>query len=108
MGPDKTPLREVSRRDNRGSERKLAAHFGKHIAEELEKSDFDLILMDVQMPEMDGIAATQAIRQKEHISGAHVPIVALTANAMKGDREKYLAAGMDGYLNQTNPVLRVG
>ena len=58
--------------------------------------------MDVQMPEMDGIAATHAIRQKEQVTGMHVPIVALTANAMKGDREAYLAAGMDDYL--TKPI----
>jgi two-component system, sensor histidine kinase and response regulator len=61
---------------------------------------FDLILMDVQMPEMDGLAATQAIRQRERElgSGFHIPIVAMTAHAMKGDKERCLAAGMDSYL----------
>jgi two-component system, sensor histidine kinase and response regulator len=54
--------------------------------------------MDVQMPEIDGVEATAAIRKKEKGSGFHTPIVALTANAMKGDRERYLARGMDGYL----------
>jgi len=58
---------------------------------------FDVILMDVQMPEMDGFEATRIIRDKEKITGAHIPILALTANAMKEDREICLKAGMDGY-----------
>ena len=63
---------------------------------------FDLILMDVQMPEMDGLAATAAIRQKEKDlgTGLHIPIVAMTAYAMKGDKERCLAAGMDAYLSK--------
>jgi two-component system, sensor histidine kinase and response regulator len=63
----------------------------------LEQS-FDLVLMDVQMPEMDGFEATALIRAKEKTCGGHVPIIALTAHAMKGDQERCLAAGMDGYL----------
>ncbi len=61
---------------------------------------FDLILMDVQMPEMDGFEATAAIREKEKIGGSHVHIIALTANAMKSDRDRCLASGMDGYLSK--------
>jgi len=59
---------------------------------------FDVVLMDVQMPGMDGLAATASIRKKERETGTHLPIVAMTAHAMKGDRTRFLAAGMDGYI----------
>ena len=65
-----------------------------------ERETFDLILMDVQMPEVDGFAATKAIRARESAANTHVPIVALTAHAMKGDRERCLAAGMDAYVSK--------
>ena len=66
------------------------------------RGTFDLVLMDVQMPVMGGIEATAAIRDAERASGTHLPIVALTAHAMHGDRERYLEAGMDGYI--TKPI----
>lgn len=66
----------------------------------LERSKFDLVLMDVQMPVMDGFDATAAIRGKEQATGRHIPIIAMTAHAMKGDRERCLAAGMDGYISK--------
>jgi CheY-like chemotaxis protein len=66
----------------------------------LEKQPFDLVLMDVEMPEMDGLEATAAIREKEKSSGTHLPIIAMTAQAMTGDRERCLAGGMDDYISK--------
>lgn len=66
--------------------------------EENHSRQFDIILMDVQMPEMDGLQAATRIRERELATGAHIPIIAVTAHAMKGDRERCLAAGMDGYI----------
>ncbi|MBZ5525275.1 MAG: response regulator [Acidobacteriia bacterium] len=71
---------------------------GREALSKLAEEPFDLVLMDVQMPEMDGLAATQAIRNQEEISGRHLPIIAMTAYAMEGDRERCLEAGMDDYL----------
>ena len=74
------------------------ANNGREVLETLERESFDLVLMDLQMPVMDGFEATAAIRQRERGTGAHLPIVALTAHAMKGDRERCLEAGMDAYV----------
>jgi len=66
--------------------------------EQNQSDQFDVILMDVQMPEMDGLQAATLIRERERVTGTHIPIIAVTAHAMKGDRERCLAAGMDGYI----------
>jgi len=73
---------------------------GRAAFEAVQKDNFDLVLMDVQMPLMDGFEATRAIREVEALTKAHIPIVALTAHAMKGDQERCVAAGMDGYLSK--------
>jgi CheY-like chemotaxis protein len=83
--------------EKRGHRVVLAAT-GRQTLEALEKENFDLVLMDVQMPEMDGLEATTIIRTREIGSDKHQMVVALTAHAMKGDQERFLAAGMDGYL----------
>ena len=78
------------------------ANNGLEVLEKLDQNDYDMILMDVQMPEMDGFEATNRIRARELHTGKRIPIVALTAHALKGYKEKCLSAGMDGYL--TKPV----
>ncbi|MCJ7681823.1 MAG: response regulator, partial [Candidatus Aminicenantes bacterium] len=78
----------------------ILANNGKEALEALKKEEFDLILMDVQMPVMDGFQATAAIRKTEKTTGKHIPIIALTAHAMKGDKEKCLEAGMDDYVSK--------
>ncbi|MBI4875495.1 MAG: response regulator [Acidobacteria bacterium] len=71
---------------------------GEHALEQHAGGDFDLILMDVQMPRMDGLQATLGIRKRERGTARRIPILGLTAHAMKGDRERCLEAGMDGYV----------
>ena len=73
---------------------------GREALERLENESFDLVLMDVQMPEIDGFEATATIRKKEETTGTHLPVVAMTAHAMQGDKERCLAAGMDGYVSK--------
>jgi two-component system, sensor histidine kinase and response regulator len=80
--------------------RVVVAGNGRDALVALEKRSFDLVLMDVQMPEMDGLEATRLLREKEMSSGQHQPVVAMTALVMKGDRERCMAAGMDGYLSK--------
>ena len=73
---------------------------GREALSAVRAGEFDLVAMDVQMPEMDGLDATSAIRVWEKTEGGHIPIMAMTAHAMKGDRERCLAAGMDGYVSK--------
>jgi signal transduction histidine kinase/CheY-like chemotaxis protein len=85
--------------EHRGHTFRMTAN-GREALAAWEQESFDIVLMDVQMPEMDGFQATAAIRSREESTGAHIPIVALTAHALKGYRERCLAAGMDGYLSK--------
>jgi PAS domain S-box-containing protein len=106
------PLRVLVAEDNHTNQRlvELFLESGRHqvttvsngreAVEQSGKEPFDLILMDVQMPGMDGFEATAAIRGRERATGGHTPIVAMTAHAMAGDREKCIAAGMDAYLSK--------
>jgi two-component system, sensor histidine kinase and response regulator len=104
------PLRILLAEDNAANQKLAVGVLSKHghhvtVADnglqaiaKWQSEQFDLILMDVQMPEMDGVQATQAIRAMERQQGGHIPIVAMTAHAMKGDRERFLESGMDDYL----------
>jgi PAS domain S-box-containing protein len=85
--------------EKRGHQVTLACN-GKEAIAEIEKRSFDLVLMDLQMPEMDGFEATAALREREKETGTRVPVIALTAHALQGDRERCLDAGMDGYLSK--------
>jgi CheY-like chemotaxis protein len=74
------------------------ANNGKEALDKFDKSRYDIILMDIQMPVMDGILATKKIREIEASTSSQTPIIAITANALSGDREKCLAVGMDDYI----------
>jgi CheY-like chemotaxis protein len=87
--------------ERRGHVVAVAAHGGEAL-DALAADRFDIVLMDVQMPEMDGFEATAAIRARERGTGERVPIIALTAHAMAGDREKALEAGCNDY--DTKPI----
>jgi PAS domain S-box-containing protein len=87
--------------EKRGHQVKVAGN-GREALDALRRENYDLVFMDVQMPVMDGFEATGEQRRREKLAGLHTPIIALTAHAMKGDRERCLDAGMDGYL--TKPI----
>jgi CheY-like chemotaxis protein len=78
----------------------VVAGTGREALAALEGGSFDVVLMDVQMPEMDGLETTAAIRAREQQGAPHVPIIGLTAHAMKGDRERCIEAGMDDYVSK--------
>ena len=101
LAEDDDAIRMVAGRmiESRGHSVTLATN-GREAVELLEKQQFDLVLMDVRMPEMDGLQATAAVRRREQERGGHVPIVALTAYATEGERERCLRAGMDGYISK--------
>jgi CheY-like chemotaxis protein len=80
----------------------VAVTNGREALERLQSESFDCVLMDVQMPVMDGFEATAAIRERERAWGTHIPVIAMTAHAMSGDAERCLAAGMDGHV--TKPI----
>jgi two-component system sensor histidine kinase/response regulator len=92
--------RLIARLLEKRGHRVVLAQNGREVLEVLEKQPFDFVLMDLQMPEMGGFEATRLIREKEKASGTHLAIIALTAHAMKGDEERCLAGGMDGYVSK--------
>jgi CheY-like chemotaxis protein len=73
---------------------------GQAAVHELQKGSFDVVLMDVEMPVMDGLEATAAIREREKADGSHTPIIAMTAHSLKGDAERFIAGGMDAYVSK--------
>jgi CheY-like chemotaxis protein len=104
------PLKILVAEDNLTNQtlmKKILTKAGHHIVlaedgysalKKLEESEFDIILMDVQMPELDGLEASRRIRKSEEETGKHIPIIALTARALKGDEQECLEAGMDDFL----------
>jgi PAS domain S-box-containing protein len=113
-GPSIPPLRILLAEDNPVNQRLgtmllekqghtvTVAGNGREAAAAVAAQSFDLVLMDVQMPELDGLEATRALRRREQGTGRHLPVIALTASAMKGDRDRCLEAGMDAYV--TKPI----
>jgi CheY-like chemotaxis protein len=103
LAEDNAVNQHLARRllEKRGHTVTVAAD-GCEALDALDREPFDVVLMDVQMPVMDGFEATAALRARESGTGRHLPIIALTAHAMKGDQERCLQAGMDGYV--TKPV----
>ncbi len=85
--------------ERRGHVVTIAAN-GAEAVELATRQTFDLVLMDIQMPEMDGTTATKILRDRDAREGTHLPIIAMTAHAMEGDRERFLGAGMDGYISK--------
>jgi CheY-like chemotaxis protein/HPt (histidine-containing phosphotransfer) domain-containing protein len=112
--PEPRPLRVLVAEDNPVNQRLVQAVLkhrghscvvaagGREALAALDGAAFDVVLMDLHMPEMDGVAAAAAIRAREAATGGHIPILALTASAGEGDEERCLAAGMDGYI--TKPI----
>ena len=90
----------ASRMLEKGGHSVLIVNNGREALETLAAREFDAVVMDVQMPEMDGLEATAAIRAGEQGTGRRLPILALTAYALNGDRERCLSAGMDGYVSK--------
>ncbi|HMF75575.1 MAG TPA: response regulator [Bryobacteraceae bacterium] len=112
VAPEASRSRVLVAEDNRVNQRLAAgilkkgghdvfiANNGREVLTALQDQAFDLILMDIQMPEMDGFEATRAIREEEKGNNRHIPIIAVTAHAMIGDKERCLAAGMDAYISK--------
>jgi len=112
VAPDVPPLSVLLAEDNEVNQllaRRLleqaghavtAVGTGREAIDALERGRFDVVLMDIQMPELDGLAATAAIRAAEKNTGRHQTIIAMTAHALKGDRERCIEAGMDGYISK--------